>query len=78
MVMHHSMRERRRRLRLFLEQHDRVRCDTLARAGETESLLGRCLDADAINVHIHALRQITTHLRNVRRELRRLCEHCAV
>ena len=78
MVMHHSMRERRRRLRLFLEQHDRVRSDTLARTGETESLLGRCLDTNAINVHIHALRQIAAHLRNVRRELRCLCEHRAV
>lgn len=78
MVMHHSMRERCRRLRLFFDQHDRVRRNALARAGKAESLLGRRLDADAINVHIHALRQIAAHLRNVRRELRRLCEHRAV
>ena len=78
MVMHHSMRERRRRLRLFLEQHDRMRRDTLARAGETESLLGRRLDADTVRADVQTLGQIAAHLRNVRRELRRLCEHRAV
>ena len=63
------MRERRRRLRNPFDQGDRVRGDALARAGEAEALLGRRLDADAVHVHVHALRQIAAHLRDVRRDL---------
>ena len=55
-----------------------MRGDALARAGKAKALLGRRLDADAVNIHVHALRQISAHLRDVRRELRRLGKHRAV
>ena len=76
--MPHSMRERCRRLRNPFDQDDRMRGDALARAGKAKALLGRRLDADAVNIHVHALRQISAHLRDVRRELRRLGKHRAV
>ena len=55
-----------------------MRGDTLARAGKAKALLGRRLDADAINIHVHALRQIAAHQSDVRREPRHLGKHGAV
>ena len=55
-----------------------MRGDALTRTGEAEALLGRRLDADAVNLHTHTLRQIAAHQSDVRRELRRLGKHGAV
>ena len=47
-------------------------------ASEAESFLRRRLDTDAVGAHIHAQGQIAAHLRDLRRELRRLRKHGTV
>ena len=60
-----------------------MRGDALARAGEAEALLGRRLDADAVHVHVHALRpvrQLTATANAISdgqcARLRRICAMC--